>query len=247
VPLSARIRRGVILVAALTGVATTFSLGQWQLSRAAQKQAMVDHRERQKALPDLDLNAPQAIEIIASDVATHLDRRVRVVGRWESARTVFLDNRQMDGRPGFYVLTPLRTPGGSVLMVQRGWLPRDPRDREALPPVPTPQEPVELRGRIAPPPPRLLELAAAPTPGTSVIRQNLDLAAFSTETGLALAPFTVLMTGDAPDGLLRRWPDVGSGVAKHHGYAFQWFGLSALIAVLYVWFQFIAPRRRPRG
>ena len=28
---------------------------------------------------------------------------------------------------------------------------------------------------------------------------------------------------------------------KHYGYAFQWWALSALIAILYVWFQFIAP------
>jgi surfeit locus 1 family protein len=39
---------------------------------------------------------------------------------------------------------------------------------------------------------------------------------------------------------------VASGVAKHHGYAFQWFGLSGLIALLYVWFQIVQPRRQKR-
>jgi len=39
---------------------------------------------------------------------------------------------------------------------------------------------------------------------------------------------------------------VASGVEKHHGYAFQWFGLSALIALLYVWFQIVQPRRSPK-
>jgi surfeit locus 1 family protein len=52
-----------------------------------------------------------------------------------------------------------------------------------------------------------------------------------------------------PDGLLRNWPPVASGVDKHHGYAFQWFGLCALILILYVWFQILSPlrlaRRRP--
>jgi len=78
------------------------------------------------------------------------------------------------------------------------------------------------------------------------------LAAFRTETGLALAPLTVLQTGpvgDAGDGLLRDWPVVGAGVEKHYGYAFQWFGLCGLIALLYVWFQivrrFIRPRSQP--
>jgi surfeit locus 1 family protein len=35
-------------------------------------------------------------------------------------------------------------------------------------------------------------------------------------------------------------------VAKHHGYAFQWFALCALIGLLYVWFQLIAPLRARR-
>jgi surfeit locus 1 family protein len=46
------------------------------------------------------------------------------------------------------------------------------------------------------------------------------------------------------DGLQRDWTPLDSGVAKHYGYAFQWFALCGLIMVLYAWFQFIAPRRR---
>ncbi len=49
---------------------------------------------------------------------------------------------------------------------------------------------------------------------------------------------------NAPDGLQRDWTPLDSGVAKHYGYAFQWFALCGLIMVLYAWFQFIAPRRR---
>jgi surfeit locus 1 family protein len=44
--------------------------------------------------------------------------------------------------------------------------------------------------------------------------------------------------------LLRQWPTSFPDVHKHYGYAFQWFGLTALVVVLYVWFQIIAPRRR---
>jgi surfeit locus 1 family protein len=36
-------------------------------------------------------------------------------------------------------------------------------------------------------------------------------------------------------------------VGKHHGYAFQWFALSALIAGLYVWFQLLRPRLARRS
>ena len=59
------------------------------------------------------------------------------------------------------------------------------------------------------------------------------------------APWTVLQA-DAPgivdDGLLRKWPRPAADIHKHYGYAFQWFGLCALMSVLYVWFQLIRPR-----
>jgi cytochrome oxidase assembly protein ShyY1 len=43
------------------------------------------------------------------------------------------------------------------------------------------------------------------------------------------------------DGLLRDWPAVAVDVGKHHGYAFQWFSLSALLVGLTLWFQFLRP------
>lgn len=170
-------------------------------------------------------------------------RPTALTGHWVPGLTWFLDNRQMNGRVGFLVLSVLRTDEGETLLVQRGWAPRDFQDRQRLPQVPTPSETVSISGRLAPPPARLYELGEG---GGGPIRQNIDLEALSQETGLALGPFTVLQTGDTSDGLLRDWPAPAADVHKHYGYAFQWFGLSALFALLYVWFQFIAPRRRRR-
>jgi hypothetical protein len=53
-------------------------------------------------------------------------------------------------------------------------------------------------------------------------------------------------TGPASEGLQRDWPAPALGLERHYGYAFQWFGLSALVVILYVWFQFITPFRRSR-
>jgi len=61
---------------------------------------------------------------------------------------------------------------------------------------------------------------------------------------LALASYIVQQTGEPSEGLQRDWPQISTGVDKHYGYAFQWFGLSALIAVLYVWFQFVRNRQQ---
>lgn len=236
--------RWVIAAAALVGVATTASLGRWQLGRAAQKEAWAEELRVQSAAPPVDLatlGAAQAAE------ARWRSRRVVVRGRWDAAHTVFLDNRQMNGRPGFYVVTPLRLEGRpDAVLVQRGWVPRDVQDRTRLPEVPTPGGTVQLLARIAPAPTKLYDFGGeAPGP----IRQNLDLQAFGRETGLALWPVSLVQL-DEPgvvshaDGLARQWPPPAVDVHKHYGYAAQWFALAALIAGLYVWFQLIRPRRR---
>lgn len=227
--------------AAVLGVAATFALGLWQLDRAHQKEALAADIAARALQPPLAQDA-----LLASDAPSLAHRRVQLRGTWIADRTVFLDNRQMPGGAvGFYVVTPLRLAGTDrVVLVQRGWAPRNFMAREQLPPVQTPAGDVQLEGRIAPPPSRLYQPGAA---GSGPIRQNLDLSAFAAETGLALLPVTVQQTGGASQGLRRDWPEAsGRGPETNYGYAFQWWALCGLIAALYVWFQFIQPRRQVR-
>lgn len=234
-----RVRRfWVVLLATLVTMGVTASLGFWQLDRAAQKQAryaQIESRRLEPALggPDLQPGVPP-------DLLVH--RLVRLEGHWLAQHTVYLDNRQMNGVPGFFVVTPLKlTDQNLTMLVQRGWVARDFQERSRLPTIDTPTGVVLIEGRLTPPPAKLYEMGEA---GTGPIRQNIDLDGFAAETGLTLFALSVLQTGpETGDGLLRDWPRIEAGVAKHHGYAFQWFGLCALVAILFVWFQIIAPRR----
>lgn len=225
-------------MAAALGVALTVALGVWQWGRAADKLALQAQLQERTRLPALDASAVAALD----GASAPLFRPVRLVGRWLPRWTVYLDNRQMAGHIGFHVLTPLQLHGErAVVLVQRGWVPRDFQERTRLPAVDTPDSEVVIEGRIAPPPVRLHQFGGG-EPGR--IRQNLDLPAFAAETGLPLiTAMSVQQTGTASEGLRRDWPEPVLGVGKHHGYAFQWWALAALIAILYVWFQFIAPRR----
>ena len=231
----------LITVAAVLATLATLSLGQWQLNRAAEKRAIQEQRDQQGERSALDNAAFMAL----STPLEELHRPVQLKGHWLADQTVFLDNRQMNARPGLYVITPLQIEGSpAVVLVQRGWIARNFEDRTQLPKVRTPTGTVVVEGRIAPPPSKLYEMGG---PDSGVIRQNLDLSLFSAETGLPLLSMSIQQSGAASDGLLREWPVVGTGVEKHYGYAFQWFALSALIALLYVWFQivrrFFSPRR----
>ncbi|HSV34901.1 MAG TPA: SURF1 family protein [Ramlibacter sp.] len=232
------LRFWLVSAAAALGIAATFSLGVWQMGRAAQKLALQSAIEHRKAMPPLR----QGDVLAAGPLPEQMHRPVVLRGTWVAGDTVYLDNRQMQGKPGFYVVTPLKLEGSQVaVLVERGWVQRDFLQRDRLPSIETPGGVVEVRGRMAPPPAKLYEFTGT---AAGPIRQNLDLAQFRAETRLALLDLAVRQTGAPSEGLLREWPQAASGVEKHYGYTFQWWALSALIAILYVWFQFIAPRRK---
>ncbi len=235
----------VIGLAALLAASLTVSLGLWQLRRADQKLGLQAAMAQRQALPPLsnaDLRA-------SDDTQAMWHRPAALRGLWVAEATVFLDNRQMDQRQGFYVVTPLRlTSDGRLLLVQRGWVPRDFQDRTKVPEVPTPvNTEVVVSGRMAAAPAKVYELGHS---GSGPIRQNLyigDVAKALDANVIDGSLVQLAPVASSPDdGLERHWPAVAVDVHKHHGYAFQWFGLSALIVFLYVWFQIISPWRQAR-
>ncbi len=232
----------VVLVATLLSCSLTASLGLWQLRRADLKESLAASMVASAALPPV-VNA-DLVPLATTEPVLH--RMAEVSGRWVAAGTVYLDNRQMSKRQGFYVVTPLQLSGdGRVLWVQRGFVPRDFLQRDKVPEVATPASEVVVKGRMAAVPSQVYELGGA---SQGPIRQNLDVVAAAQELGMAVLVGSLVQlepnSAEKSDGLARKWPVVDAGVHKHHGYAFQWFGLCALMVVLYVWFQILAPRRR---
>jgi len=238
--LSPQARFWLVTAAAVLVAGVTFSLGQWQLRRAAQKhnlQLAIETQSNQFILKAADLADPSVLKD-----AVH--RRATLKGLWRAEHTVFLDNRQMNGKTGLIAITPLVLEGtGQIILVQRGWALRNFTDRSALPDIQTPSELVTVRGRIAPPPSKLYAFKGVES---GRLRQNIDIDAFSREIGLHLLALSVVQTGPANEGLLRDWAAPNVGIDKHYGYAFQWFGLFALVLGLYVWFQLINPWRLKR-
>jgi surfeit locus 1 family protein len=224
----------------------TARFGVWQLSRAHTKLAYEAQVAERSVMPAL------AAGDLARDAAAaegQWQRHIALSGEWDLAHTVFLMNRTMDERSGFYVMTPLRLADGSAVVVQRGWIARDDSDPMKAPVVPMPAGGVKVYGHVAAWPSHWIDIGHGPG---GPVRQNLEFAAFATESGLALRPETVVedATADnAGDGLRRDWPTTVGGVSvtTNYGYAVQWFAMSVAFLGLYVWLQFIRPRQLARA
>ncbi len=221
--------RWVPFLATMCVVAIGIALGQWQLQRAHDKEAL---ERRQVAASRA---APQPLSALQGTSDELEFRRISVSGEFIRSWPLYLDNRPYKGQAGFHVLMPLQlAQSKQVVLVARGWLPRDLADRLHIVSYATPTGPVEIEGIIRTHAGRLLQLGqpAAPTPGAVV--QNLEPADVAVASGLAVAPFIVEQTSSLDDGLVRDWPQPSAGIDTHYGYAFQWFGLAATAFLFFV-------------
>lgn len=207
-------------------------LGNWQMRRGDAKEALQVRRDAAESAAPVTLSALADL----AETVEPLPRRVRAAGVFIPEATVFVDNRPLEGRAGFQVVTPLRIAGDAVVLVSRGWVARDLRDPAAVPRVGTPDGAVEIEGMAVERVPRLMELARPQSQKVPGIWPNLDFDAYQQAAGLKVARFVVQQTSEQPDGLKRIWPRPDYGVHTHRGYAFQWFGLALLAGGLTLFF-----------
>ena len=257
----------LITFAAIVSAVITLKLGFWQLGRAHEKLALQASIQSQSTLPAL--NAAALVSPQISPQSTNvLHRTIALTGHWLPQYTLFLDNRQMDNKPGFFVLTPFEftKPATSTstststavsskhtILVQRGWLPRNFLDRNKLPVIASEAAELTITGRIALSPSKLFEFKGTET---GAIRQNIEIDALSKEFKIDLLPYSLLQLdidaadtskAEQPDQLFRQWAQPNYGSEKNYGYMVQWWALSALITVLYVWFQLLRPHLKSKN
>lgn len=213
----------------LAGVGVGATAGLWQLDRAAEKRAL------QARFAAGGTTAP--IRHLVSDAEAPGLRygQLQLTGRYDPDHQVLLDNLSYQGLPGYQVLTPLTTPAGAVL-VNRGWVPAS-GDRTILPDIRVGNQAREVIGRIEQLPRPGLQLAAAPVPVDTAWPRRLlfpTSAEVSTQIGIALPDYQLLLEPGAADGFVRDWHPGGMGPERHLAYAVQWFGLALTVVVIFV-------------
>ena len=224
-----KVREIVTLILALALILATALLGRWQLDRAEYKKALTARIAERMQAPPL-IQAGDALDFKSNEW-----RHVIAYGEYSADWTVYLQNRQHNDQPGFWVLTPLHIAGSQTyIMVMRGWVPRNFDAIDLLPKVKTPRKITQVDGRIAPAPSQWFSFA--PDPPGAVIRQNIELAQFAKYHNIKMLPYVIQEMGREKDGLVRSWPQPDVGMDTNYGYAFQWYSMTALGLGLTIYF-----------
>ncbi|MEU4113423.1 SURF1 family protein [Kitasatospora sp. NPDC028055] len=137
---------------AVAAVAVCVWLGSWQLGRFEDR--VSTHQETKQSLtasgearPIDALLGPASPQVTTKTVG----KPVTVVGEYDTEHQLLVPNRVLDGKQGYYVLTPLRTADGHAVAVVRGWAPGNPPadpSGAAHAAEPAPTGPVTVTGRL---------------------------------------------------------------------------------------------------
>lgn len=212
-------------LAAAAAIAATVSLGEWQSGRAAEKQVLQDQWRARQDLPPVD---PATLSALPDDWSF---RRAVVEGEFLAERLMFLDNKSQGTRVGVHVIVPFRLKGSrQLLLVNLGWMAR-PAGYPSMPRLDLPSGPRRLEGRLVPPIRRFLELGPQTVQGA--LWQNLTPDRARQALGDPVLDL-ILQARPAGQGLeaVTELPD--AGIDKHRGYAFQWYSLALLVALLWL-------------
>lgn len=224
----------VALIAAVL-FGTFLALGSWQVLRLQWKLELIERvAARVHAAP---VPAPGPAQWASVTAATHEYRHVQADGVFDYGAGAAVQAVTELGR-GFWVMTPLRRPDGSIVLVNRGFIAETARASAVQP---------GAAGVVT-----VTGLLRVSEPGGGFLRDNAphqdrwhsrDVAAIGAARQLApLAPY--FLDADGGPAGAQRPPGTPVGgltvIAFHNNhlvYALTWYALAAMVAGAFVWFR----------
>ncbi|WP_234831190.1 SURF1 family protein [Rhodopseudomonas palustris] len=215
-----------LTIPALLGVVLLIALGVWQIERRAWKLALIDRVDARIHAAPAPLPAEAAWPTLTA--ANDEYRRVTATGQFQLDRET-LTTAVTEAGGGFWVITPLLLADGRTVLVNRGFIPPERRDRASRR-AGEPDEPVTVTGLL-----RISE------PRGGFLRHNdpaedrwysRDVQAIAAARGLGdAAPFFV----DADASLNVAGQPIGGLTVvqfpnNHLTYALTWFCLAFMLA-----------------
>jgi cytochrome oxidase assembly protein ShyY1 len=230
------------LLFALFAFAAFVALGIWQIERKAWKEALIAKLAERTGGAPVDLPGSSGWSRLAQ--ADDEFRRVKFTAEFLPGREAFVYASGSPLRPdvkgpGYFVFAPVRTSEGTTVVVNRGFTsaPRAQAERHARP-----DGIIEMVGALRwPEPAGWFVRDYDPVDDTWFARDHLGMAA---RNGWgAVAPFYIELERPAPPG---GQPQPGRLTVtlrnEHLQYAITWFGLAAVVAVMFAFW--LRSRRR---
>ena len=223
-----RFRTAVLTAVTLIIVITCIRLGFWQLDR------LHGRKDANAAIAAAEASPPRAVPALLAGTNDPTSLRFRpalATGTYDPAHEVLLYGRSsVEGDPGDQVLTPLRLPDGTALVVDRGWIPIDegvPVAGEAAAPTGT----VTVGGVLFPP-----DALTVPTGTASPVERitKVDLGHIGAQLPYPILPIYLLLQTQQPpqQGSLPEPPPLPPLTnGPHLSYAFQWFSFATIAIV----------------
>jgi len=217
---------GILAVAAIAGLV---ALGNWQIERRAWKLDLIAHVKQRVHAPAVD--APASGQWATLNKSADEYRRIRASGTFlDDKQTLVQAVTELGG--GYWVVTPLHMADGSIVLVNRGFVPEPFRDHPA---------PAGASGTS-----EVIGLLRMSEPGTGFLRHNdatrdqwfsRDVPAIATRRGLGnVAPYFIDAEAVPPPAGSdpKAWPVGGLTVTvfnnNHLSYALTWYGLAIMVA-----------------
>ena len=219
-------KRIALLALCLFGTILFSALGVWQLERRIWKLDLIERVDARVSGPANTV--PPALRWAQLDPEAFEYRKVRLSGVFRHDRETLVDALTERG-PGYWVVTPLVTPVGTIL-INRGFVPAERADARS-------RSPGQVAGPVA-----IVGLMRVTEPNGRFLRPNRpregrwysrDVAAIARARSLGpVAPFFIDADGTPnPGGLPVGGLTVIHFRNAHLSYALTWFGLAALCAL----------------
>jgi surfeit locus 1 family protein len=222
---------GMVVVA---GFVVLVALGGWQLERKAWKDNLIATLAQRMAEPpsSLPLSGQWQALSPADEFRRFILRGAFAPGREARVFSGSAGLREDVKGPGYFVFAPLRLPDGSTMVVNRGYV--DNRNPDAsLAPIALPLGAIEIVAALRwPERPGLFVSAYTERQDLWFVR---DHRAMAERYGWGeVAPFYVEMESPAPTGGVPRPGALTVKLSSNHlGYALTWFGLAAVLVVMF--------------
>lgn len=199
-------------------------LGTWQVHRLHWK------RELLATISERAHDAPMDVPLPAGLDADY--RPAKVVGTFRHDLQFFvLATDLTTGKGGYHVLTPLQLAGGQYLIVDRGWIPYESRQREDS--FPKPMGKIDLRGILTVP-----RMAGLFMPKNDPVKSewySVDLAAMASVDRLdGFLPYVLEVSRAESAQTLPIGGQTRLTLPNDHfSYAVTWYSFAVILLIIY--------------